>query len=314
VNLSATGAGLGLLAAICISLVVAASPPVRRRRRLDDRLAPYLHDAPRPSRLLSRRSGVLPFTVVERLLGAALRDWAGRLDSVVGGAASVRRRLEQAGHDMTVEHFRAEQVIWGLAGLIVGVLLAVVAAAHGSATRPLAFLIVAAVLMVGGVLARDRYLTTEVRRRESRMAAEFPTIAELLALAVSAGEGAAGALERVTTLSSGELARELRLALGDARSGASIVTALERMAARTSLPALSRFVDGMAIAVERGTPLADVLRAQATDAREESRRALLEAGGRKEIQMLIPVVFMVLPVTVIFALFPGFFSLRLAVP
>ena len=50
----------------------------------------------------------------------------------------------------------------------------------------------------------------------------------------------------------------------------------------------------MAIAVERGTPLADVLRAQATDVREEGRRALLEAGGRKEIAMLVPVVFIVL--------------------
>jgi hypothetical protein len=30
--------------------------------------------------------------------------------------------------------------------------------------------------------------------------------------------------------------------------------------------------------------------------------------------MLVPVVFMVLPVTVIFALFPGFYSLRLSVP
>jgi tight adherence protein C len=80
------------------------------------------------------------------------------------------------------------------------------------------------------------------------------------------------------------------------------------------LPALVRFVDGMAIAVERGTPLADVLRAQAGDAREEARRALLESGGRKEIAMLVPVVFFVLPVTVVFALFPGFYGLRLAVP
>jgi tight adherence protein C len=146
------------------------------------------------------------------------------------------------------------------------------------------------------------------------MIAEFPTVAEMLALAVTAGEGPVGALERVTRLSSGELSRELGRALSEARAGASLVSALEAMAARTSLPALARFVDGMAIAVERGTPLADVLRAQATDVREEGRRALLEAGGRKEIAMLFPVVFLVLPVTIVFALFPGFYSLRLAVP
>jgi tight adherence protein C len=215
---------------------------------------------------------------------------------------------------MTVEEFRVEQVLWGFAGLFVGLFLAVLSAARGSGRNPVAYLILAGVLMVAGVLLRDRSLTTAVRRREARMLAEFPTIAEMLALAVGAGEGPVGALERVTTLSRGELSRELGSALADARSGASVVTALERVAVRTSLPALVRFVDGMAIAVERGTPLADVLRAQAADVREQARRELLEAAGRKEIAMLVPVVFVVLPVTVVFALFPGFYSLQLAVP
>lgn len=78
---------------------------------------------------------------------------------------------------------------------------------------------------------------------------------------------------------------------------------------RTEIDALARFVDGMVVAVERGTPLAEVLRAQAVDARESGKRALLEAGGRREIAMMIPVVFLVLPVTVAFALYPGLFSL-----
>ena len=63
------------------------------------------------------------------------------------------------------------------------------------------------------------------------------------------------------------------------------------------------------MAIERGTPLADLLRAQAVDVREAGKRALLEAGGRKEISMMMPVVFMILPVTVMFALFPGLLTL-----
>lgn len=307
------GAALGLLAATGLSLAVIVSPPMRRPR-LDDRLAPYLRDTPRPSRLLAEGRTVTPFPTIERLLGPVLRDLAGRIDRGIGGTSSVRRRLDQAGRGMTVEQFRVEQVLWGAAGLFAGLLLAVLAAARRSRTNPIGFLILAGVLSLAGVLLRDRALTGEVARRETRMISEFPTIAELLALAVGAGEGPVGALERVVRLAHGELSYELGRALADARSGASVVSALERMAARTSLPALARFVDGMAIAVERGTPLADVLRAQATDVREMGRRALLEAGGRKEIAMLVPVVFLVLPVTIIFALFPGFYSLRLAVP
>jgi tight adherence protein C len=285
-----------------------------RRPRLDDRLAPYLRDTAQPSRLLADGRGLTPFPAIERLIGPVLRQLADRVDRIVGGAASVRRRLDQAGRDRTVEQFRVEQVLWGAGGLLAGLVVAVVAELRGSRANPLGFLVLAAVLVLAGVLLRDRALTGEVGRREVRMITEFPTIAEMLALAVTAGEGPVGALDRVTRLSNGELSRELERALSEARAGASLVAALEAMAARTSLPALARFVDGMAIAVERGTPLADVLRAQATDVREEGRRALLEAGGRKEIAMLFPVVFLVLPVTIVFALFPGFYSLRLAVP
>ncbi len=65
----------------------------------------------------------------------------------------------------------------------------------------------------------------------------------------------------------------------------------------------------MVVAIERGTPLADVLRAQAVDVREVGKRALLEAGGRKEISMMVPVVFLILPITVMFALYPGLVTL-----
>ena len=143
------------------------------------------------------------------------------------------------------------------------------------------------------------------------MLSEFPTVAEMLALAVGAGEGPVSALERVTRTSKGELSKELGVALAQARAGATLVSALEDLAARTSLPTLARFVDGVAVAVERGTPLADVLRAQAVDVREASKRALLESGGKKEVAMMVPVVFFILPVTMLFALFPGFVSLRL---
>ena len=63
------------------------------------------------------------------------------------------------------------------------------------------------------------------------------------------------------------------------------------------------------VAIERGTPLADVLRAQATDVREVGKRALLEASGKKEISMMAPVVFLILPITVLFALYPGLVTL-----
>ena len=37
----------------------------------------------------------------------------------------------------------------------------------------------------------------------------------------------------------------------------------------------------------------------------------LESAGKREIAMMVPVVFLVLPVTVVFALFPGFYGISL---
>jgi tight adherence protein C len=240
-----------------------------------------------------------------------MADATRMLNRVLGGVASTRRRLDQAGQDMTIEDFRSEQVLWGAVGLLIGVGASVLMLAGNPHRPPVLLLLLCLVTAVSGVVARDYSLTQEVSRREQRMLSEFPTVAEMLALAVGAGEGPVSALERVTRTSKGELSKELGVALAQARAGATLVGALEDLAARTSLPTLARFVDGVAVAVERGTPLADVLRAQAVDVREASKRALLESGGKKEVAMMVPVVFFILPVTMLFALFPGFVSLRL---
>jgi tight adherence protein C len=162
-----------------------------------------------------------------------------------------------------------------------------------------------------GVLLRDRILSTAVARRLSRMRTEIPTVVELLTLAVGAGEGLTAALERASGVGHGAFVQELRRCLTDMRSGSSTVDALHDLSGRVDLPEVRRFVDALVVAIERGTPLVDVLQAQAVDAREAGRRALIEAGGRKEIAMMVPVVFLVLPLSVVFALFPGFYGLSL---
>jgi tight adherence protein C len=116
-------------------------------------------------------------------------------------------------------------------------------------------------------------------------------------------------MERTVARSHGALSRELALVLGDLRAGEPFTTAMERLAVRVPVPAVVRFVDGLVVAVERGTPLGVVLRAQAADVREQHKRDLIEAGGCHEVLMLVPVVFLEFPVVILFALYPGLFSL-----
>jgi tight adherence protein C len=312
---AASGALLGLV--LGGGLVLTWSRlPFRRRPALDARLAPYIGELSAEAvrqRYISDARTVTPFPTLERLVRPHLAGGAELLERIVGGGASVRRRLNQSCSELTLHEFRVEQLIWAAAAFAgaVGVSLLLLGS---DARSPVLLVVFCAASAVGGVVARDHRLTKAVRDREQRILAEFPTVADLLALSVAAGEGPVGALERVAKVSSGELARELRRALGDARTGAGLVQALDRVAERTTLAPLARFVDGIAVAVERGTPLADVLRAQAADVREARKRNLLEVGGRKEIAMMIPVIFLVLPVTILFALYPGLVQISSIVP
>jgi tight adherence protein C len=302
------GAGVGALGGLGLWLV--AWRLTSRRVRLDGRLAPYLRVAPRTSALLRLPATHSPFPTVERLLAPVMHDAVRLVERVSSPTAELQRRLQRAGRADTVEQFRAEQVVAGALGTAAGLALALSLVAGRGLPLPAAVVVVITGTLAG-LVSRDQALSRQVRRREERMLAELPTVAELLALAVAAGEGAMSALERVTRSTQGELAGEVARAVADTRSGTPLTLALQRMADRTGLVSLARFADAVAVAVDRGTPLADVLRAQAEDVRDAGQRALMEAGGRKEVAMMIPVVFLILPVTVVFAVFPGLAALRL---
>ncbi len=300
------GGLLGALVATGLILAVLASPPLRRPT-LADRIAPYLRDTAGQSQLLAR-SGNGTATAFGRLTRPLLRDAIKVLERVVGGQASVRRRLDSLNSAMTIEQFRAEQVLWGAIATAAGLALGLLAVFAGQ-TNPLTLVLLIVACAIGGVLGRDWWLTQAVTKRDAEILTEFPVVAEMLALAVTAGEGPVGAIERISRLAQGHLVNQLNSILADTRSGTPLLVALTTLRDRTRLEPLSRFLDGMAVAIERGTPLADVLRAQAADVRALGKRQLLESGGKKEIAMMVPVVFFILPITILFALYPGLIAI-----
>jgi tight adherence protein C len=308
------GAMLGFAAGVGGWLVVARVGGLRRPS-LESRMIPYLRDLPQVHRRLSPEVAPSdsPTTAAAALLGPGLRRSAAALEQVMGGAAAIRRKLERAGADTTLEQFRVSQVTWGLAGFCACAALGIVSSLRQPG-HAVGWLIVSCVAGASGVILRDNRLSSDVRRREERILAEFPTVADLLALSVAAGEGATAALERVVRTCRGELSKDLSRVLAESRTGSPMSLALDGLARRSGLPVVARFAEGFAVALERGTPLADVLHSQAADVREAGRRALIEAGARKEVAMMVPVVFLVLPVTVLFAFWPGLIGLRLVAP
>lgn len=285
--------------------------PFMRAVTLSQRIEPQLKSQNLESRLLhGGEHNLTPFGPLERILRPILRDGLAALGRFNPVSKTTARRLAQAGTSKSPVDFRAEQLLWAAAGFAISIVFIVLGAAAGR-FNPLLAVVAVLGSAIGGFMFRDYWLSAQIRRRESRMMAEFPSLAELMALAVSAGESATGALDRVCRSAKGELTKEFSKVLAETRAGKPLIQALQEFSARTDLAPLVRFVDGIVVAVERGTPLADVLRAQAQDVRDTAKRDLMEAAGKKEIAMMVPLVFGVLPLTVVFAVFPGIAAINL---
>lgn len=278
--------------------------------RLVARVAPYVADVSPEAREFLDRRPAEPLPFVGGLLAPLGRRILSVLAAIFGGDDSVERRLHQAGWMLTVGALRGRQLLGGAAGAGVGILVAV-ALTRSTAVSPLLFGVIVVLGLAIGVLLPDQLLSRAARARRARIAEELPTVLEFLTLSLSAGEAVLDALRRVARAGNGDLARELGTVVAQVNAGVPLARALERCADEIQLPALTRTVDQLVGALDRGTPLVDVLRAQAQDSRDDAKRGLLEAAGKKEIAMMVPLVFLILPVTVAFAIFPGILVLQL---
>ena len=299
------GIALGLGLWTLLALVPRVGAP-----RLSMRVAPYLRDLSAEARDAVDRRPSEPASVLAGLVAPGAAH-AGRVfAAVLGGSDGIAQRLRQAGAAADVESFRSRQLLSTVAGAGAGVVVAGVLAGAAAASG----LVLAGVIVLGaavGLIAPEQLLARAARSRQARIATELPTVLEFLTLSLSAGESILDALRRVARTGTGELAREFGRVVADVNAGMALPAALVRCGSAVALPALTRTIDQLVGALERGTPLAEVLRAQAQDSREDAKRLLLEAAGRKEVAMLVPLVFLILPVTIAFAVFPGILVLQL---
>ena len=299
------GALIAAAAAAGIALIVMGAPSLHGAR-ITRRVDPYLPGTHRRSSSLLART---------RKEGAVARWIQNRWISRDPSAANrLEERLSSAGDERSAGEFRVEQLTWGLAATVGSWSVLAIAGTAGIGADARAAPMLGVVSFASGWLARDWWLGRQVDRRRAVLHEELPTAIDMLTLSLMAGESVPAAFARVAATVGSGIGEELQRVVADVRAGASAVDALESLKNRLPDYATVRFVDALCTGIERGAPLADVLRAQADDVREARRRRLLELGGKREVLMLIPIVFLIMPVIVVFALLPGLVSLDLLVP
>ena len=219
----------------------------------------------------------------------------------------VQERLSEIGLTKSAdfESFRIRQLVVAGSVAIATIFVLVI-----FGKPPILALLLSAIAAVFAYSAIDRNLTIKVKNQRLLVDAEFPAIIEMYSLAMSAGETPLTAMERIAGNANGSLALNFARVVDLVKSGKPFHLALDEMGRDLDSALIRRFVDALIIATLRGAPLIDVLQRHAQEARESQRNRVLGAAAKAEISMMVPVVFLILPISILFALWPSLANLN----
>lgn len=139
--------------------------------------------------------------------------------------------------------------------------------------------------------------------------AEIPAQIQLLTILVSSGISPAKALELLSERSSSVSALAFKGVVDEIKNGSSIVESLDELKKQFSSNSLRRFVTSLVLGIERGSALSPILIAQVRDSRLAQKTEVMRRAGKAEIGLMIPVVFLILPISILFALWPSYTQL-----
>lgn len=157
----------------------------------------------------------------------------------------------------------------------------------------------------------ERNLNERIKRKATLIDSELPAILEMLTLSIGAGESPVTAIARLSDRAHGVIASEFKKVIKEIESGKPLAKSLDDMSLRLDSFSIHRFVDALIISLDRGTPLVEALSSQAIESRAFERSLIINQAAKAEVTMMIPVVFLILPISILFALFPSLSSLSL---
>ncbi|CAB4555280.1 unannotated protein [freshwater metagenome] len=156
-----------------------------------------------------------------------------------------------------------------------------------------------------------------LRRKTSKKQAsalyELPDLINLLAVGIAAGESLHSSLSFVSSRASGLVAEEFRIAMRALDLGSSLDRELTALAERLPQAQLMELCNKLMISLKRGTSLSDLLTEQSQSIRTEIQIQRIKQAGKNETSMMVPLVFLILPVTVLFAVFPSLSLLNIKI-
>jgi len=161
-----------------------------------------------------------------------------------------------------------------------------------------------------GWISTQMHLVKEARNQALQLTLATATLAEDCAILCTTHLGVRQSLALALSTSSEDLRIRVSSVMDIESNQHLLVNQLKELSHIERDSALGRFSRTLAIALERGNSPEASLVQLAGEIRNNARRALLQLAAKKEIAMMVPVVFAVLPSVTAIALFPAMKSLQ----
>lgn len=162
-------------------------------------------------------------------------------------------------------------------------------------------------------LAMRRIRAIQKTREIRQMVSELPDFLLLFALCMKSGGSVLATLEYLAQVASGKIATEFQGIISDLKLGGNLVIELELFASRFPSPRIEEFSQSLISNLELGAAISDSLVDQSRSVSDELARNLAKQAAANETKMLIPTIFLILPITVLFAIFPSLAMLSPAI-
>ncbi len=171
------------------------------------------------------------------------------------------------------------------------------------------------ILSISNYTKQQMYLTkilrviTRSQINQAELNQELSKMLQMLAIMISAGESSVAALKYISERSSGRLTALIKASLDNYKNNGNLFSTLEYVSSATNSAQVRRLLNAVRVSSERGSPILDTLQNQVRSLNKEIKVNLLNKAGKSEIALLVPVVFLILPTSILFAVWPSIYGL-----
>jgi len=151
------------------------------------------------------------------------------------------------------------------------------------------------------------------KKKSSSIDNELADFALLLSLCVKNGLGIEQSFSWIVKRMTGNLALMLEEIVRRVELGESFLDALNEVSGSSESAALSEFGSKLSLSITRGTPVSEALIAQSATINHQLAQKEMQKATSNETKMLLPMVFLILPMSVLMASFPSLSNLGLGI-